>query len=51
MAKKSVATLKTGDSASYTKVVKMTKNKRSGGLMFEEKIVNKEHVEDFFKKS
>lgn len=48
MAKKSVASLKTGDSAAFTKVVRMIKSPRTGGLTFEEKIVNKDHVEDFF---
>lgn len=47
MAKKVVATLKRGDSASFTKVVKMVKNSKSGAYGFEEKVVNKEHVNDF----
>ncbi len=49
MAKKVVATLKKGDSASFTKVVKMTKSDKTGAYTFEEKIVNKELVKDFFK--
>jgi hypothetical protein len=49
MAKKVVATLKKGDSAQFTKVVKMTKSAKSGAYTFEERIVNKELVKDFFK--
>jgi hypothetical protein len=49
MAKKVVATLKKGDSAAYTKVVKMVKSPKTGGYTYEEKIVNKDMVNDFFK--
>jgi len=48
MAKKVVATLKSGDSASFTKVIKMVRSEKSGAYSFEEKIVNKEHTKDFF---
>ncbi len=48
MAKKVVATLKKGDSAQYTKVVRMVKSEKSGAYIFEEKVVNKEHTKDFF---
>jgi hypothetical protein len=47
MAKKVVATLKSGDSAQFTKVVKMVKSPKSGAYVFEEKVVNKEHIKDF----
>lgn len=49
MAKKVVATLKKGDSAQFTKVVKMVKSDKSGAYTFEERIVNKDMVSDFFK--
>ena len=49
MAKKVVATLKKGDSATFTKVVKMRRNDKTGAYSFEEKIVNKELAKDFFK--
>lgn len=49
MAKKTVATLKRGDSASFTKVVKMVKSPKTGSYYFEEKVVNKDHVNDFLK--
>lgn len=48
MAKKVVATLKTGDSAQFTKVIRMVKSDKSGAYTFEEKVVNKEHIKDFF---
>ncbi len=48
MAKKVVATLKSGDSAQFTKVIKMVKSEKSGAYTFEEKVVNKEHIKDFF---
>jgi len=49
MAKKVVATLKKGDSAQFTKVVRMVKSDKTGAYVFEEKVVNKEHTGDFFK--
>ena len=47
MAKKVVATLKSGDSAQFTKVVRMVKSEKSGAYTFEEKVVNKELIKDF----
>jgi len=49
MAKKVVATLKKGDSDQFTKVVKMVKSEKTGAYSFEEKIVNKDVANDFFK--
>ena len=46
MAKKVVATLKSGDSAQFTKVVRMVKSEKSGAYTFEEKVVNKEQVKN-----
>lgn len=48
MAKKVVATLKKGDSAQFTKVVKMVKSPKTGAYTFEEKVVNKDTAKDFF---
>lgn len=48
MAKKVVATLKSGDSAQFTKVIKMVKSEKTGAYTFIEKVVNKEHIKDFF---
>ena len=44
MAKKVVATLKTGDAKTFAKVIK------TGSYQFKEEIVNADHVKDFFKK-
>lgn len=49
MAKKVVASLKKGDSAAFTKVVKMVKSDKSGAYTFEERIVNKDLANEFFK--
>lgn len=49
MAKKVVATLKKGDSAQFTKVVKMVKSPKTGAYAFEEKVVNKDIANEFFK--
>jgi hypothetical protein len=51
MAKKVVATLKTGSGQSFTKVIKMVKNSKNNAYSFKEEIVNKEHVKDFFAKN
>ena len=46
MAKKVVATLKTGKGKDFTKVVKMVKGPR-GSYLFKEEIVHVDHVKDF----
>ena len=48
MAKKVVATLKTGSGKSFTKVIKMVKNSSNGAYSFKEEIVNNAHIKDFF---
>lgn len=50
MAKKVVATLKTGEGKTYTKVIKMVKSPKTGAYQFKEEVVNNEHVQDFLKK-
>lgn len=52
MAKKAVATLHEGstDGRAYTKVIKMVKSPKTGGYMFDEKMVPNEAIQDFFKK-
>lgn len=50
MAKKVVATLKSGEGKSFAKVIKMTKSPKSGAYQFKEEVVNSDHVKDFFKK-
>ncbi len=49
MAKKVVATLKKEGSAMFTRVVKMVKSEKTGAYVFEQKIVNKEVANEFFK--
>ncbi len=48
MAKKVVATLKSGTSKSYAKVIRMQKSEKSGAYAFEEDIVDAEKVKDYF---
>ena len=50
MAKKTVATLKTGDGRGYAKVIKMVKSPKTGAYVFDEQMVANEKVQDFFKK-
>ena len=50
MAKKVVATLKTGESKNYARVIKMVKSPKSGAYAFKEEIVHENHVKDFFEK-
>jgi hypothetical protein len=47
MAKKVVATLQTGTGKEYTKVIKMVKS-TEGRYSFQEEIIHKEQVKDFF---
>lgn len=48
MAKKVVATLKTGKGKEFSKVIKMTKT-ASGSYSFKEEIVHNDHIKDFLK--
>jgi hypothetical protein len=48
MAKKVVATLKSGDSKQYTKVINMVKNVK-GSYSFEERVVGKDEAKSFLK--
>ena len=50
MAKKSVATFRTGDGRSYSKVIKMVKSPKTGAYTFQEEMVPTDHVQDFLKK-
>ncbi|MCB9202485.1 MAG: DUF4295 domain-containing protein [Flavobacteriales bacterium] len=49
MAKKVVATLKSGDSKKMAKVIKMVKSPKSGAYVFVEKVMNADNVNDFLK--
>ncbi len=48
MAKKTVAGLKTGNTKTFSKVIKMVKSPKTGAYSFKEEIINSEHVKDFF---
>lgn len=50
MAKKVVATLKTGDGRGFAKVIKMVKSSKSGAYTFKEQMVSTEEVKAFLKK-
>jgi len=47
MAKKVVATLKSGAGKDFTHVIKMIKSPKTGAYAFKEEIVHKEHIKDF----
>jgi hypothetical protein len=47
MAKKVVATLKSGKGNNFTKVIKMVKTGKSGAYAFKEEIIHNDHIKDF----
>lgn len=49
MAKKVVATLKTGTGKSFTKCIKMMKSEKSGAYIFKEDVIHNDHIKEFFK--
>ncbi|HNP49310.1 MAG TPA: DUF4295 domain-containing protein [Bacteroidia bacterium] len=49
MAKKVVATLKSGKGKEFSKVIKMVKNPETGAYQFKEEVVHNDHVKDFLK--
>ena len=50
MAKKVVATLKTGTGKSFIKCIKMVKSDKTGSYSFKQEIVANEEVNNFFSK-
>jgi hypothetical protein len=50
MAKKTVATLKSGKGNQFTKVIKMIKSPETGAYTFREEIVHNDHIKDFLSK-
>jgi hypothetical protein len=50
MAKKVVATLKTGSGKLFTKCIKMTRSDKTGAYQFKEEVVHNDHIKDFFTK-
>ncbi|HCI54691.1 MAG TPA: DUF4295 domain-containing protein [Bacteroidales bacterium] len=51
MAKKVIASLKTGAGRNFTKCIKMVKSEKTGAYIFKEAIVNNDHIKDFFNKN
>jgi hypothetical protein len=47
MAKKVVATLKTGKGKEFTLVIKMVKSPKTGAYVFKEEVVHNDHIKDF----
>ncbi|MDR0575361.1 MAG: DUF4295 domain-containing protein [Tannerella sp.] len=50
MAKKAVATFKTGEGRTYSKVIKMVKSPKTGAYVFQEEMIPNEEVKEYFKK-
>ena len=50
MAKKVVATLKTGSGKNFTKCIKTVKSEKTGAYSFKEEIVPNDQIQDFWKK-
>lgn len=50
MAKKVVATLKTGSGKNFTKVIKMVKSEKTGAYTFKSEVLPNEVVKEFFDK-
>lgn len=48
MAKKTVASLQSGQGKDFTKVIKMVKSPKSGAYQFKEEIIHKDNIKDFF---
>ena len=48
MAKKVVASLRTGQGRNFTKCIKMVKSDKSGAFVFQEEMIHLDHVKDFF---
>ncbi len=49
MAKKTVATLQTGEGRSYSKVIKMVKSPKTGAYVFQEEMMHNDAVKDALK--
>ncbi len=50
MAKKVIATLKTGTGKDYAKVIRMVKSEKTGAYTFKEEIVPNDQVKDLLSK-
>lgn len=50
MAKKVVATLKSGAGKDFTRVIKMVRSEKTGAYVFKDEIVHNSHIRDFLEK-
>jgi len=50
MAKKVVASLKTGAGKDFTRCIKLVRSEKTGSYIFKEEIVNNVHLKEFFSK-
>jgi len=50
MAKKVVATFKSGEGRTYSKVIRMVKSPKTGAYVFQEEMIPNDAVKDYFKK-
>lgn len=48
MAKKVVASLKSGEGKQFTRVIKLVKSPKTGAFHFDEAVVHNDHIKDFF---
>jgi ABC-type histidine transport system ATPase subunit len=48
MAKKVIATLKTGAGKTFTRCIKMVKSPKSSAYLFKEEMVHVDHIKDYF---
>ncbi len=48
MAKKVIATLKTGAGKTFTKCIKMVRSPKTDAYMFKEEMVHVDHIKDYF---
>jgi hypothetical protein len=49
MAKKTVATLQTGEGRNFSKVIKMVRSPKTGAYVFEERMVPNDKVDEYLK--
>ena len=50
MAKKTVATLQTGEGRNFSKVIKMVRSPKTGAYVFEERMIPNDKVDEYLKK-
>ncbi len=50
MAKKVVASLRTGKGRNFVKCIKMVKSEKNQSYAFEEEMIHMDHIKDFFEK-